>query len=135
MTFVINRAPYNPRFKQRMRMKAMVRHHGSKCAYCKEETTKEFGWLHKRAPSRDHIIPLSRGGPDSYENLTVSCRECNELKGSLTADEFIAWRDGRASRLDWIKKPRRHQPYYVWDEIEQQWKPNPLNATVLDPKR
>lgn len=29
----------------------------------------------------DHIIPLARGGPDTYENKQVLCRKCNLLKG------------------------------------------------------
>lgn len=28
----------------------------------------------------DHIVPVSRGGRDNFENLTTSCRECNRGK-------------------------------------------------------
>lgn len=35
----------------------------------------------------DHVIPRSRGGIDSWENLVVSCRPCNLKKGKLTPRE------------------------------------------------
>lgn len=53
-----------------------------------------------KAPSRDHKIPLSRGGNNSQANIEIICRECNSDKGSLTHDEYIAVRTGLASRLD-----------------------------------
>jgi 5-methylcytosine-specific restriction endonuclease McrA len=35
----------------------------------------------------DHVIPRSRGGIDSWENLVVSCRLCNIKKGKKTPRE------------------------------------------------
>ncbi len=42
-----------------------------KCEFC--GGTKELSF--------DHIIPHSRGGPDSAENLVLACRGCNSSKG------------------------------------------------------
>lgn len=36
----------------------------------------------------EHITPLSRGGTNALDNLTVSCRPCNRKKYTLTAAEF-----------------------------------------------
>lgn len=36
----------------------------------------------------DHVIPLSRGGTDSIENLKWSCPTCNLSKGDKTLDEW-----------------------------------------------
>jgi 5-methylcytosine-specific restriction endonuclease McrA len=36
----------------------------------------------------DHIIPQSRGGEDTWENLAVACLRCNVKKGSRTPDEW-----------------------------------------------
>lgn len=100
MHYVINRSQYNPRYKQRRKMKSMLRRGGHVCPYCELPMLTDHGLNHKRAPSRDHMIPLSRGGPDTLENLLTCCRGCNEDKGSLTAEEYIAVRAGMASRID-----------------------------------
>lgn len=97
MLYVVNRFPYNARYGARGRMRNMLRKHGKFCRYCDVEMTKD---IRDRAPSRDHIIPLSRGGPDTFENIAMACRACNEEKGSLTAEEYVAWKAGLASRLD-----------------------------------
>lgn len=35
----------------------------------------------------DHVVPRSRGGQDSWENLVTACRVCNLRKGRRTPDE------------------------------------------------
>lgn len=35
----------------------------------------------------DHILPSSRGGTDSWENLTCACVSCNTKKGNKTPEE------------------------------------------------
>jgi 5-methylcytosine-specific restriction endonuclease McrA len=35
----------------------------------------------------DHIIPKSRGGEDTWENLTTACIKCNNKKGDRTPEE------------------------------------------------
>jgi 5-methylcytosine-specific restriction endonuclease McrA len=53
---------------------------GHQCQYCA-----------KRPPLRDlnidHILPRSRGGMDTWENLVTACRVCNLRKGWRTPDE------------------------------------------------
>lgn len=45
----------------------------------------------RRLPTRelniDHVLPRSRGGSDSWENLVTACRACNLRKGRRTPDE------------------------------------------------
>ncbi len=36
----------------------------------------------KRDLSYDHLIPLSRGGPDTPDNLVLACKSCNSSKGA-----------------------------------------------------
>lgn len=35
----------------------------------------------------DHVMPKSRGGRDSWENLTTACNKCNVKKGNRTPEE------------------------------------------------
>ena len=37
--------------------------------------------------SRDHVIPLSRGGRDSWTNVVTSCRRCNHRKADRLPEE------------------------------------------------
>lgn len=42
------------------------------------------------AQTRDHVVPLSRGGPDEAANIVPCCFWCNRSKANRTPDEWIA---------------------------------------------
>jgi 5-methylcytosine-specific restriction endonuclease McrA len=50
------------------------------CAYC-------GGSFHFDELTREHIVPVSRGGSDSWMNCITACRGCNGRKGSRTPEE------------------------------------------------
>ena len=58
----------------------LLEKHGRKCFYC-GKTVSGF--------EVEHMLPKSRGGSNRIDNLTLSCHDCNEKKGTLTAEEFI----------------------------------------------
>uniref|UniRef100_UPI00404715A5 HNH endonuclease n=1 Tax=Roseivirga sp. TaxID=1964215 RepID=UPI00404715A5 len=35
----------------------------------------------------DHVLPKSRGGQTSWQNLVAACKRCNSLKGDRTPEE------------------------------------------------
>ena len=50
------------------------------CMYC-------GGQFKESSLTRDHVIPMSRGGGDRWSNVVTSCRHCNTLKGNRTPEE------------------------------------------------
>ena len=37
--------------------------------------------------TRDHVVPISRGGRDRWSNVVTACRPCNTRKGNRTPEE------------------------------------------------
>jgi len=48
--------------------------------------------------TKDHQLPISRGGTDFIWNIVPACTHCNLLKGNKTVDEFRAARPGAQKR-------------------------------------
>ena len=38
----------------------------------------------------EHIVPKARGGSNRFSNLTLACEDCNQRKGSLPVEVFLA---------------------------------------------
>jgi 5-methylcytosine-specific restriction endonuclease McrA len=53
------------------------------CYYCGKNTKPGKRYRHV-----DHIIPISRGGAHSVENLCCACQKCNASKSTKTPGEF-----------------------------------------------
>lgn len=58
--------------------KNILRRDGHKCVYCGKSDV---------VLTIDHILPKSRGGEDSWENLISACPRCNSKKGDRTPSE------------------------------------------------
>jgi len=53
---------------------------GYRCQYCGVRCTIA-------APTYDHVVPRSRGGRTTWENIVTCCYPCNGAKGSRTPSE------------------------------------------------
>jgi len=62
---------------------ALFRRDRYMCAYCGRVTRTEL--------TRDHIVPYSRGGKDSWMNCCAACVSCNMHKGSRLLEE-LGWK-------------------------------------------
>ena len=49
------------------------------CCYCGSQKRPE-------QLTRDHIVPLSRGGRDDWKNVVTACKPCNQRKGAQTPE-------------------------------------------------
>ncbi len=59
----------------------ILKRFNSRCAYCGKSLCLD-------TMTRDHVIPLSKGGINHYANLFPSCRHCNSVKANITLDEL-----------------------------------------------
>ena len=64
------------------------------CQFCEHPYGSTYkdnrGRVIMRRKTGDHIIPLSRGGTNSPDNIQYCCSRCNELKGE---DNNKEWAD------------------------------------------
>ena len=66
----------------------------------------------------DHVVPKSRGGGDSWENLVACCTACNNKKGNRTPEE---------ARMKLLSIP--HRPHHImfikqyYGSIDDKWRP------------
>lgn len=67
--------------------------HGHTCAYC-------GGLSGDKILEREYVVPRSRGGTDRVSNQVIACRTCNEAKGSLLPEEWLARLSGSRIKLN-----------------------------------
>lgn len=62
--------------------RALFRRDQNVCLYC--------GKLFKECDlSRDHVVPVSRGGKDKWTNVVTACKRCNAHKGNYLLGECM----------------------------------------------
>ncbi len=84
---------------------------GPRCAYCR----RAVGW---ERLTRDHVVPRSRGGRDTPDNVLPACRSCNRRKRSRRLMEFA--RDLDALRPETLPPhPLGHIEEGVWAWSEE----------------
>lgn len=71
------------------------------CFYCLRRVNRSRRCL-------DHVVPLARGGGNSYRNLVSCCTECNSRKGEMPAKDFLRqlYREERLSGSEFAGRLR-----------------------------
>lgn len=88
--------------------RGVLRRDDQRCAYCSGS-----------ASTIDHVLPRSRGGADSWENLVACCLRCNNIKGDRTPSEMgwsLRFRPQPPHGTSWlVRGVERAQPQ--WEEF------------------
>jgi CRISPR/Cas system Type II protein with McrA/HNH and RuvC-like nuclease domain len=63
-----------------------------KCIYCDTNLDRENA-------TADHIIPISKGGNNTQVNLVVCCKDCNNERGNLDFNEYLALKNKKYRKL------------------------------------
>jgi len=83
---------YNGFYKQEVRLsrRNIFERDKHRCQYCNAK-------LPKQELTIDHVLPRSRGGRDTWDNLVLACMPCNVHKGNRTPDE---------ARMPLLRRPK-----------------------------
>ena len=81
------------------------------CQYCGAQPGKHELTI-------DHIIPRSRGGETTWENVVTACRRCNQKKGNRTPEEagMVLRRRPRQPRYLAFTLLAEPNVYEVWEK-------------------
>ena len=87
--------------------RGVLRRDEHRCAYCG-----------RAASTIDHVLPRSRGGRDTWENLVACCLRCNNVKGDRTPQE-MNW------ELRFLPRPPRGGQWTVrgTERTDPRWEP------------
>jgi 5-methylcytosine-specific restriction endonuclease McrA len=113
---------------------------GCTCQYCADSfKPKELTF--------DHVIPRSKGGETSWENIVAACRSCNARKGDSMPDNIGMYPitpPRMPSARELSKKARKFPPHFLheswrdflyWDaELEEDSAPG-MKELTLKPDR
>ncbi len=89
--------------------KNILRRDSGRCQYC-GKTNPPL--------TIDHIIPKSRGGEDTWENLITACMKCNNRKGNRTPEEAsmpLMSTPKKPSHVTFLKQ--------IVGRVEDSWRP------------
>jgi len=77
------------------------------------------GYCGKAASTIDHVLPRSRGGRDTWDNLVACCLRCNNLKSDRTPAEMgwkLLFHPGLPVGTTWVVRGAE-RPLPQWDEF------------------
>lgn len=64
-------------FDETVSLEGVIERDGAICQICGNITNKESFW---GQPTIDHIVPMSKGGSHTWDNVQLACMKCNAKK-------------------------------------------------------
>lgn len=79
------------RFRRQVTNTFLFARDGYACQYCGRHRSELRG---REFLTRDHILPVSRGGTNVWDNVVTACSKCNNRKGDHLPEEAGLYLDG-----------------------------------------
>ena len=84
-------------YRESITLDEVIERDGGICYLCGCETSKDDCWYDVNGyhvcgdtyPTRDHVIPIARGGTHTWDNVRLACRRCNSQKNDRTLEEYL----------------------------------------------
>lgn len=71
------------KYDKTVTLSKLIKKNGVRCAICGrvcDRNDREWGSYGPSYPTIDHIVPMSKGGGHTWDNVQVACARCNILK-------------------------------------------------------
>lgn len=85
--------------------------HGNRCYLCGIEADLKWSASNPKSFEHEHVIPLSRGGKNTYANSRVACRGCN---GSKKVKTYFEYETQRSTHYVTIENLYLFNEVYAW---------------------
>jgi 5-methylcytosine-specific restriction endonuclease McrA len=72
------------RFRRQVTNTFLFARDNYRCQFCGRH---QIALRHRECLTRDHLVPLSRGGSNAWNNVLTACSTCNTRKGNLLPKE------------------------------------------------
>jgi 5-methylcytosine-specific restriction endonuclease McrA len=104
------------RFRRQVTNTILFARDGYRCQYCHRG---QLELRHRECLTRDHLIPISRGGDNEWTNVVTACSSCNTRKGNHLPVEcgmhpMTAPREPHFVHLSWaVRRLNAAQSKYI----------------------
>jgi 5-methylcytosine-specific restriction endonuclease McrA len=81
--------------------------------FIRDNFTCQYCGIRTKELTLDHVVPRSKGGPHTWENLVSACRQCNHRKGGKMLEE------AKLRLLETPREPRAGRYYTIQRAINK----------------
>ena len=88
----LKRARSNGPFDADIDIYKLIERDGGHCYLCGDDVLFSYHYNDPKYPTIEHVLPISKGGSHSWDNVKVACRECNTRKSTTLIDDYLKGR-------------------------------------------
>ena len=67
----------------------LIERDGGRCYLCGDDVLFSYHYNDPKYPTIEHVIPITKGGTHSWDNVMVACRDCNTRKKTKSLEDYL----------------------------------------------